>query len=191
MSKWPYRRAESTGNFDRTRALPRTRRYGRRTVEQTRSVDIRDLRKAAYVGEAEGNWLDARNKLFCAGVQPKHWNDAAITLDGQMLPVTWVGWHFGGRRPFFVCLCGRRVLQLFAPRSYSWRCRQCYNLSYATRQAGIRYRLILKGQKVRERLGVISVSRTLSLRSQKECIGDDIIGFAPGTIRRCSKASCC
>jgi hypothetical protein len=100
MSKWPYRRAESTGNFDRTRALPRTRRYGRRTVEQTRSVDIRDLRKAAYVGEAEGNWLDARNKLFCAGVQPKHWNDAAITLDGQMLPVTWVGWHFGGRRPF-------------------------------------------------------------------------------------------
>ena len=90
-----------TGNFDRTRALPRTRRYGRRTVEQTRSVDIRDLRKAAYVGEAEGNWLDARNKLFCAGVQPKHWNDAAITLDGQMLPVTWVGWHFGGSTALF------------------------------------------------------------------------------------------
>ena len=62
--------------------MARTRGYGRRTVEQTRSVDIRDLRKAAYVGEAEGNWLDARNKLFCAGVQPKHWIDAAITLDG-------------------------------------------------------------------------------------------------------------
>jgi hypothetical protein len=63
--------------------LPRTRGYGRRTVEQTRSVDIRDLRKAAYVGDASGNWLEARNKLFCEGIQPRHWNDAAITLDGQ------------------------------------------------------------------------------------------------------------
>ena len=50
--------------------MPRTRGYGRRTVEQTRSVGIRDLRKAAYVGEAEGNWLDARNKLFCTGISP-------------------------------------------------------------------------------------------------------------------------
>jgi hypothetical protein len=111
--------------------VPRTRGYGRRTVEQTRSVDIRDLRKAAYVGEAEGNWLDARNKLFCAGIQPKHWNDAAITLDGQTLAVA----------------C-RKVLQLFGPRGRSWRCRHCYDLSYATRQAGIRYRSILKTQKV-------------------------------------------
>jgi hypothetical protein len=133
--------------------VPRTRGYGRRTVEQTRSVDIRDLRKAAYVGEAPGNWLDERNKLFCAGIQPKHWNDAAITLNGQTVPVTWMPWHFGGLRPFFVCKCGRKVLQLFAPRGYSWRCRHCYNLSYATRQVGLRYRLIRKAQKVRERLG--------------------------------------
>jgi hypothetical protein len=105
------------------------------------------------VGEAAGNWLDARNKLFCADIQPKHWNDAAITLDGQTLSVAWVQWHFGESRPFFVCKCGRRVLQLFAPRGYSWRCRHCYNLSYATRQVGLRYRLILKAQKVRERLG--------------------------------------
>ena len=75
--------------------MPRTRGYGRRPVEQTRSVDIRDLRKAAYAGEAEGNWLDACNKLFCAGIQPKHWNDAAITLDGQTLAVAWAPWHLG------------------------------------------------------------------------------------------------
>jgi hypothetical protein len=133
--------------------LSRTRGTGRRTVEQTRSVDIRDLRKAAYVGKAAGNWLDARNKLFCAGIQPKHCNDAAITLDGQTLSVIWAPWHFGGTRPFFVCKCGREVLQLFAPRGYSWRCRHCYGLTYATRQAGLRYRLVLKAQKVRERLG--------------------------------------
>jgi hypothetical protein len=133
--------------------VPRTRGNGRRTVEQTRSIDIRNLRQAAYVGEAAGNWLDARNKLFCAGIRPKHWNNAGITLDGQTLSVTWAPWHFSGSRPFFVCQCGRKVLQLFAPGGYSWRCRHCYDLSYATRQVSLRYRLILKAQKVRERLG--------------------------------------
>jgi hypothetical protein len=132
--------------------LPRIRGYGRRTGEQTRSIDIRSLRKAAYVGDAAGNWLNARNELFCAGIRPKHWSDTAITLDGQTLPVTWMPWHFSGSRPFFVCRCGRKVLQLFAPPGYSWRCRHCYGLSYATRQVGQRYRLILKAQKVRERL---------------------------------------
>jgi hypothetical protein len=133
--------------------LPRSRGYGRRTVEQTRSVDIRELRKAAYVGKPSGNWLEARNKLFRAGIRARHWNDEAITLDGQKLAVAWAPWHFGGSRPFFVCRCGRGVLQLFAPSGYPWRCRQCYNLSYATRQVGLRYRLILKALKVRERLG--------------------------------------
>ena len=65
----------------------------------------------------------------------------------------WAPWHFGGRRSFFVCRCGRKVLQLFAPYRHSWRCRHCYDLTYATWQAGLRYRLILKAQKARERLG--------------------------------------
>ena len=52
-----------------------------------------------------------------------------------------------------MCRCGRKVLQLFAPYRHSWRCRHCYDLTYATRQAGLRYRLILNAQKVRERLG--------------------------------------
>jgi hypothetical protein len=133
--------------------LPRTRGYGRRTVEQTRSIDIRDLRRGAYLGQPSGSWWALRNKLFCQGIQIRHWNDAAITLDAQKLSVTWVPWHFNGSRPFFVCKCGRRVLQLFRPGNNSWRCRQCYDLTYATRQVGLRHRMILRGVKVRERLG--------------------------------------
>jgi hypothetical protein len=133
--------------------VPRTRGYGRLTVEETLSLDIRDLRRGAYLGQPSGSWWTVRNKLFCQGIQIRQWNDSAITLDGQVLPVVWLSWHFGGSRPFFVCKCGRKVLQLFAPRGHCWRCRQCSNLSYATRQVGLRYRLILKAQKVRERLG--------------------------------------
>ena len=59
--------------------------------------------------------------------------------------------------------------------------------TYATRQAGIRYRLILKAQK--ESAGaVISASRTLSQPSPKECIGGDTTVFAHGTITQWSKA---
>jgi hypothetical protein len=62
-------------------------------------------------------------------------------------------WHFGGRRAHFVCKCGRRVRKLYAPRGYPWRCRHCYELTYATRQAAPRDRLVLKAQKIREVMG--------------------------------------
>ncbi len=132
--------------------MPRRGGSGRATVEQTRSVDIRDLCRAGYVGTASGNWWVRRNKLFCAGIQPRHWDENAITLDNQTLSITWLPWHFGGRRAYFLCHCGRRVGILFAPRGHPWRCRRCYDLTYATRQAAPRTRLILKGQKIRERL---------------------------------------
>ena len=77
-----------------------------------------------------------------------------MTLDSQTLVVTWAPWHFGGLRPLFMCKCGRKVLQLFAPRGHSWRSRLCYNLSYATRQVSLRYGLILKERLGSRNLGV-------------------------------------
>ena len=150
---------------------------GRRTVEQTRSVDINELRRAGYVGKPPGNWWVHRNNLYRAGIEPKHWTDKAITLDNQTLRVTYLplqgkrpipwwaaaahstmrekpgAWHFGGRRAYFLCDCGRRIGKLFAPRGQPWRCRQCYGLTYATRQAVPQQRLLIKAQKIRELLG--------------------------------------
>jgi hypothetical protein len=50
--------------------VPRTRGYGRRTVEQTRSVDVRDLRTAAYVGEASGNGSMPATSSFAQASNP-------------------------------------------------------------------------------------------------------------------------
>jgi hypothetical protein len=84
--------------------------------------------------------------------------------------------------------CGRKVLQLFAPGRHSWRCRHCYNLTYASRQVGLRFRLILKGEKIRERLrGELAVSSPLPGKP-KACTGGDTSAFAHGTIRRWSKS---
>lgn len=82
---------------------------------------------------ATGDWRQERNSQFQFGCQQiRH---AALACCALVAPTF------------------RKVVQLFAPRGYPWRCRHCYDLTYATRQAGLRYRLTLKAQKVRERLG--------------------------------------
>jgi hypothetical protein len=48
------------------------------------------------------------------------------------------------------------VRKLFSPRGQQWRCRTCYGLTYATRQASPHDRLLIKAQKIRERLGSVS-----------------------------------
>jgi hypothetical protein len=55
--------------------------YGRRTVEQTCSLDINELRRSGYIGKPPGSWWVARNNLFQRGFAPRHWNDDAITLE--------------------------------------------------------------------------------------------------------------
>ena len=127
--------------------------YGRRTVEQTRAIDVNTLRRAGYIGKVPGNWWVYREAMYRAGVCPKHWSDDAVTMETQTLPITYVPWHFGGRRAYLLCGCGRMVGKLYAPRGLPWRCRRCYGLTYATRQAAPHDRLLLKAQKIRERLG--------------------------------------
>jgi hypothetical protein len=127
--------------------------YGRATVEQARSIDINELRRAGYTGAPPTDWWVHRIKLLRAGIRPQDYNDKGITLDNQILHITHLPWHYGGRRAYFRCDCGRTVGKLYAPFGYRWRCRHCYGLTYATRQATPRYRLILKAQKIRERLG--------------------------------------
>ena len=133
--------------------MARRNGHSARTVEQTVSIDIDELRRAGYVGTASTNWWVHRNRLYSAGIQPRHWNDNAITLDNQILRVTHLPWHFGGQRAYFLCDCGRRVGKLYRPTGHPWRCRKCYGLTYATKQSAPRPRLILKAQKIRELLG--------------------------------------
>lgn len=85
------------------------------TVEQMRSIEIDVFRRAGYVGTPAANWWVYRNRLFCAGIQPKHWNDNAVTLDNQILRITYLPWHFGGQRAYFLCDCGRRVGKRIVP----------------------------------------------------------------------------
>jgi hypothetical protein len=117
-------------------------------------VDVDELRRAGFIGEPPTNWWVARNRLYRAGIQPRSWNDTAITLhDGQVLEIVWQPWHFGGRRASILCPCGRRVRKVFAGEFGPWRCRHCYDLDYETRQVVPWNRMLIKAQNFRLRLG--------------------------------------
>jgi hypothetical protein len=126
--------------------------YGRQTVEALPCIEIGALRRAGYIGKVPGNWWVHRERLSRKGIQPNHWTDSFVSLDGEALQVTWMPWHFGGCRAYFLCACGRTVEKLYAPRGRLWRCRHCHDLSYESRQTAPHYRQLVKAQKIRERL---------------------------------------
>jgi len=126
---------------------------GRRTVEQTWTIDIGTITRAGYVGKPAGNWWVWRDKAYVLNIRPKTWRDGWLRLDNQTLQTEAVPSRFGGQRFYFRCNCGRRVEKLHSTRGGLWRCRHCYDLTYATRQATTRGRYLIKAQKIRERLG--------------------------------------
>jgi hypothetical protein len=140
-------------NFQGISIMGRWPGDGRRTVERTRTIEIGTLRRAGYVGKPERNWWEWRYKANDLGIWPKSWRDGFIHLSNQILCTEQVSWRFGGQRFYFVCDCGRRVDKLHAFRDRPWRCRHCYGLTYATRQALPRHRHIIKAQKIRRQLG--------------------------------------
>jgi len=126
--------------------------FGRQTVEALPCIEIGALRRAGYIGKVPGNWWVHRERLSRKGIQPNHWTDRFVSLAGEALQVTWMPWHFGGCRAYFLCACGRTVEKLYAPRGRLWRCRHCHDLSYESRQTAPHYRQLVKAQKIRERL---------------------------------------
>jgi hypothetical protein len=55
--------------------------------------------------------------------------------DGQTIRLTTTQPHFGGKRFWFVCGCGRRAGRLCLPtEQIMFRCRLCYDLTYASAQ---------------------------------------------------------
>jgi hypothetical protein len=70
----------------------------------------------------------------------------------QAVGLTWTSCNFGGRRPWFLCRCGRRVALLYAAGKY-FLCRHCYNLTYASCNEDWLERAERRRGKVLQKLG--------------------------------------
>lgn len=72
----------------------------------------------------------------------------------QSIKVVWTSCHFGGRRAWFVCQCGKRVgVLFFGLRHCRFRCRQCSGVRYDSQSESERERLQRKMGEIRWRLG--------------------------------------
>ena len=120
---------------------------GLKDIATNRRMTMSDLVSSIDLDRQQGNLSSALRLFSCAKSL-----SGASSVTGRARRVD------GSKADAFDAALIERVelAPAFAPRGYSWRCRQCYDLSYATRQAGIRYRLILKAQKCGSACGVNS-----------------------------------
>ena len=148
------------------------------TVEECRSVSIAFLGKHGYFHGWRSGTITWTN---CFGEQTASIGVTVCTLDGEAyarfrytsthrstgektecdykVGLVATPCHFGGVRWWFICPlttngvpCGRRVAKLYCPPGATYYgCRQCYNLSYESRNeprlarpGGIGYPLVLE-----------------------------------------------
>lgn len=70
----------------------------------------------------------------------------------QPVAITWPPYRYGGRRPYFICRCGRRVTKLFGAGRL-FLCRGCYGLAYTSQRERGMDRALTKANRIRMRLG--------------------------------------
>lgn len=77
-------------------------------------------------------------------------------MQQHVIALEWVPCHLGGRRPWFRCpvaACRRRVACIYYSPTGQWTCRCCQALVYETQYERTSFRLMSKGDKIRNRLG--------------------------------------
>ena len=126
---------------------------GRRTVEQTRSIEIGALQAAGYFAAPKQGWWIWRRQGEITGTARIEWDDERLKIRHQVIEIGRMRCRFGGRRFWFRCSCGKHVATLYSPNGRPWGCRHCHRLTYATRQAVPRDRHLLRAQRIRQRLG--------------------------------------
>jgi hypothetical protein len=126
---------------------------GRRTVEQTRSIEIGALQRAGYFAAPKQGWWIWQRKDEITGSARIDWNGDQLRIRDQAIDLARAPCRFGGYRLWFRCSCARHVSTLYSPSGRPWACRHCYRLTYATRQAIPRDRHLMRAQGIRQRLG--------------------------------------
>ena len=70
----------------------------------------------------------------------------------QRIALTYTSPNYGGRRPWFLCGCARRVAKLYLVGG-RWGCRECCDLDYPTQHEGRYMRAYRRKKAIYRRLG--------------------------------------
>ncbi len=135
---------------------------GRRTVEGTPSIDINRLNKEGRLRRdlwtilllsPDGSDVGVKAEVgeVCLYYRLKsasgEWEAMRQTIEIARIPC-----RLGGERPYFVCMCGRNAIKLYASGRY-FRCRRCYDLAHACQNEDDLGRARRRALKTRRRIG--------------------------------------
>jgi hypothetical protein len=117
------------------------------TVESLPHIDVNELnRLGAFARPMEYPFMGLRTSRYLIEYQhPRNWAP-------QRIPIQWTRCTYGGARPWFTCLCSRRVGKLFYGNGFLG-CRHCAEARYESQRKSPRGRLHLKATRIRARLG--------------------------------------
>ena len=88
---------------------------GRRTVEQTCSIEIGALKREGYLaGPKQGHWVWRWNGEII-GTARIEWDGGRLMIRNQVIALWKAGCRFGGQRLWFKCSCGRHVATIYSP----------------------------------------------------------------------------
>jgi len=122
---------------------------GRIIVEQMSHVDVNDLHsRGAFDGVPRLlHYAGLRTTRYMAEFTGARW---PVGRPPQLIPIQWTPCHFGGARPWFTCLCGRRVGKLYYGGGFQFLgCRPCGEMIYESQRKGRRGRVRLRASRIR------------------------------------------
>jgi len=121
------------------------------TLETLSHIDVNDLHRLGAFTEVT-LWFPAMRLRTNRWVVEYFHARSPADRPPQRIPIQWTHCTFGGARPWFTCLCGRRVGKLYYGNGFLG-CRPCGELVYESQRAGRKRRLYMKAKRIRCRLG--------------------------------------
>lgn len=142
------------------------RRHGKRTTEDVRSIDVRQLHRAGVLvpGSVHGwNWLrngqTTATVTICARTDhvvvsyQQSWRGGPWLAHDNTIKLAWTGCHYGGQRPWWLCpTCGRRVALLYSGQG-CYACRTCFDLAYRSQRETETAQAVRRVKAIRQQLG--------------------------------------
>jgi hypothetical protein len=135
-------------------------------VERTPSIDVGELnREGAF--SLEPRWfpfMGLTSRRFKIEYRGYRW---PAERRSQTIGVTWTRCNFGGRRPWFVCSCGKRAARLFPAAMGLLFCRKCAGVVYESQSWGRKRRCYRKAQWILRRIGVSKFRGDLDIATKR------------------------
>jgi hypothetical protein len=120
------------------------------TVESLSFIDVNELnRLGAFSRPMEYPYMGLRTSRTLIEYQGPKWSPGRPP---QQIPIQWTRCTYGGARPWFTCLCGKRVGKLYYGNGFLG-CRHCAEARYESQRKSPRGRLHFKAIRIRARLG--------------------------------------